>query len=105
MHHCHVMRDDQRREPEIRLQIGKKVEDLRLYGHIERRGRLGRRSGTSGRLTIARAMATRWRCPPDKCSRIAVQKPGRQAHDIHHPAPRAAYAHQPRPRAAAMGVR
>ena len=39
-HHTQVMRDQNDRRPELRLQIRKQVQDLRLHRHIQRRRRL-----------------------------------------------------------------
>ncbi|RMN26574.1 hypothetical protein ALQ64_200011 [Pseudomonas cannabina] len=39
---------------------------------------------TSGRITSARAIATRWRCPTGKLAGVAVDDSFRQADHVHH---------------------
>ena len=41
-HHAEVVRDDDERRVELRLQVPHQVEDLRLHGHVEGGGRLVR---------------------------------------------------------------
>ena len=59
-----VVRDEEQAEPELALELGEQVDDRRLDGDVERRRDLVAdqelRLGTS-----ARAMATRWRSPPE----------------------------------------
>ena len=40
MHHAQIMRDEQVGQPEIFAQVPQQVQDLRLYGHVQRRDRL-----------------------------------------------------------------
>ena len=56
-HHRKVMRDEEKRKAVLTLQMAKQVDDLCLNRDIQRRNRFVRHS--------ARAMATRWRCPPE----------------------------------------
>ena len=39
-HHAKVVRDQQHRQPQIALQLGKQAQDLRLHRDVERGGRL-----------------------------------------------------------------
>ena len=58
------MRNQHDRHAELFLKIAHQVEDLRLNGHIQRRGRLiGDQS--VGLQESAMAIITRWRMPPE----------------------------------------
>ena len=62
--HAEVVRDQDDRGAEAAFQILHELEDLRLHGHVERRGRLvgDQHLGPSSRLV---AIITRWRMPPE----------------------------------------
>ena len=46
------------------LEVGEQVEDLRLDRHVECADRLVEHEHSGSRAS-ARAMPTRWRCPPE----------------------------------------
>ena len=61
-HHAEVVRDEQVGEPELVLQVGEQIQDLRLDRHVERRGGLvadqqrgldGERAGDADALALA----------------------------------------------------
>ena len=62
--HRQVMADEDVGEPVLGAQRFEQVQDLRLHRCVERRGRLVEQDDR-GRRISARAMATRWRCPPE----------------------------------------
>jgi hypothetical protein len=63
-HHAEVVGDEQHTRAMPSLDVLDQVEDLRLRGHVQRRGRL---VGDQQRRFQASAMAImmRWRWPPD----------------------------------------
>ena len=74
--HAHIMRDDHDRHAEFITQIHQQIEDLRLNGHIQRRGRFigdqqlwvaGKRDGNHHALAL----------PAGHLVRIIIQPPRR----------------------------
>ena len=63
-HHREVVRDEDVGQPEVALQVGEQVDDLRLDGDVERGDRLVADDERGSRAS-ARAMLTRWRWPPE----------------------------------------
>ena len=59
-----IVADQQVGKVSLLAQVAEKVQDLGLNRDVERRGRLVENS-TSGSSIRARAMATRWRWPPE----------------------------------------
>ena len=64
-HHRQIMGDEQIGQAQLLLQVLQQVDDLALDGDIERRYRLVADDDVAGSTASARAMPTRWRCPPD----------------------------------------
>jgi len=56
--------DENKTHVALGLEGGKQIEDLRLDGYIERRGRLVRDQEPRS-LAIAEAIMVRWRWPPE----------------------------------------
>jgi len=61
LHHPKVMRNKQESEPKLGLQLSQQIQDLRLYGDVQRRNRLiadnqirlaGKRTGDADTLTL-----------------------------------------------------
>jgi hypothetical protein len=92
-----VMRDEQHRHAVLFLQSGQKLEDLRLHGHIERRGRLigdqqlrfiGKRHRDHDALSLATGQLVR--IGPEALFRIANAY---LAQEFKRPRPRGTFAH------------
>ena len=64
-HDGEIVRDEEIGEPELALQVGQQVEHLRLDRHVERRDRLVGDQQLRARSISARAIAMRWRWPPE----------------------------------------
>jgi hypothetical protein len=56
--------DDGNRGVEVTGEVGEQLQDLRLHGDVERRGRLVGES-SAGSHSSAIAIMTRWRMPPE----------------------------------------
>ena len=64
-HEREVVGDEHVGQAELALQPAQQVDDLRLDRYVERRHRLVAHHDAPARTASARAIATRWRCPPE----------------------------------------
>ena len=64
-HDAEIVRDEEIRDTQIALQVGQKIEDLRLHRDVERGDRLVGDEQAAAAASSARAIAMRWRWPPE----------------------------------------